>query len=239
MAPRYAIYFTPALKSAFCAFGSRVLGYDAAKGRRVPHYQSIMDEVPDWHLLTQDPAQYGFHATLKAPFELHPSRTEADLISEIERAAVELVAVDLGALIVGKISNFIAFLPRQVPTRLFELADVLVKQFDCFRAPMSGTDRARRRPNRLTDRQRVYLDQWGYPFVLDEFRFHMTLSGPIEPQRIDFVRDILERLFKAEVADWDESVTIDAISVFKQPRRGASFFILSRHKLAQHTNLTL
>jgi hypothetical protein len=90
------------------------------------------DEVPDWHLLAQDPAQYGFLATLKAPFELHPSRTEADLISEIERAAVELVTVDLGALIVGKISNFIAFLPRQVPTRLFELADVLDRLLATF-----------------------------------------------------------------------------------------------------------
>jgi hypothetical protein len=133
---------------------------------------------------------------------------------------------------VGKISDFIALLPRQTPTGLSELAQALVKQFDCFRAPMSDADRARRQPDRLTARQRAYLQQWGYPFVLDEFRFHMTLAGPIEPQQIDFVCDKLERLFRTEVADWDAPVRIDAMSVFKQPRRDRPFHILSRHTLA-------
>jgi hypothetical protein len=205
MAPRYAIYFAPPPLTPLQVFGARILGYDAATGRSVPHYPSLVDQVANWRLLARDPARYGFHATFKAPFELAPFRTEAELLSEIE---------------------------RQTPTGLAELAQTLVERFDSFRAPMSDAERARRRPDRLTSRQRAYLEQWGYPFVLDEFRFHMTLAGPIEPQQIDFVRDKLERLFRRKVADWDAPLAIDAMSVFKQPRRDGPFHILTRHTFA-------
>jgi len=232
MAPRYAIYFAPAALSALQVFGARILGYDAATGRSVPHYPSLVGQIANWRLLARDPARYGFHATFKAPFELAPRRTEAELLSEFERAALQLKATDLGTLAVGKISDFIALVPRQTPTGLAELAQALVEQFDSFRAPMSDADRARRRPDRLTGRQRAYLERWGYPFVFDEFRFHMTLAGPIGPQQIDFVRDKLERLFRTEVVDWDAPLTIDAMSVFKQSRRDGPFHMLSRHKFA-------
>jgi putative phosphonate metabolism protein len=232
MAPRYAIYFAPPPLTPLQVFGARILGYDAATGRSVPHYPSLVDQVANWRLLARDPARYGFHATFKAPFELAPFRTEAELLSEIERAAMQLESIELGALAVGKISDFIALLPRQTPTGLAELAQTLVERFDSFRAPMSDAERARRRPDRLTSRQRAYLEQWGYPFVLDEFRFHMTLAGPIEPQQIDFVRDKLERLFRRKVADWDAPLAIDAMSVFKQPRRDGPFHILTRHTFA-------
>jgi putative phosphonate metabolism protein len=231
MTARYAIYFAPAPLSPFQIFGSRLLGYDAYTGESVPHYPSILDQVPNWQLLARVPARYGLHATLKAPFELAPFRTEAELISRIDAATLRLAAIDLEVLAVGKLSDFIALLPRHTPARLYELERAIVKQFDFFRAPMSHADRVRRKPDRLTSRQRAYLDQWGYPFVLEEFRFHMTLSGPIGPQHIDGVRERLEHLFRAEVAGWDAPVTIDAVSIFKQPRRDAAFHIVSRHAL--------
>ena len=31
----------------------------------------------------------------------------------------------------------------------------------------------------LTERQSAYLDQWGYPYVMEEFKFHLTLSGQL------------------------------------------------------------
>ena len=231
MAPRYALYFAPAPLSPLQVFGARILGYDPATGRHASHYPTIVDQIPNWQLLARDPARYGFHATFKAPFELAPLRTEAELLSEVERAALQWDTIDLGALAVGKISNFVALVPCQTPTGLSEFAQALVEHLDAFRAPMSDADRARRQPDRLTSRQRPYLDRWGYPFVLDEFRFHMTLAGPIKPQQIGFVRDSLERVFKTEVADWDAPVMIDAMSVFKQPQRDRPFHILSRHPL--------
>ena len=232
MAPRYALYFAPAPLSPLQVFGARVLGYDQATGRNASHYPTIVNQVPNWQLLTRDPARYGFHATFKAPFELAPLRTEAELVSEVERAASQWETIDLGALAVGKISTFIALVPCRTPPGLAEFAQALVERFDSFRAPMSAADRARRHPDRLTGRQRAHLDRWGYPFVHDEFRFHMTLAGPIKPQQIHFVRDSLQRVFRAEVADWDAPVIIDALSVFKQPRRDGPFYILSRHTLA-------
>ncbi|MHB2165795.1 DUF1045 domain-containing protein [Alsobacter sp. R-9] len=52
-----------------------------------------------------------------------------------------------------------------------------------FRAPLSPDDRAWRRPERLDDVGRRYLDRYGYPYVLDRFRFHMTLSGSLDDAR--------------------------------------------------------
>ena len=31
----------------------------------------------------------------------------------------------------------------------------------------------------VTERQASNLDRWGYPYVFDDFRFHMTLTGPL------------------------------------------------------------
>ena len=115
MAPRYALYFAPAPLSPLQVFGARILGYDPATGRHASHYPTIVDQIPNWQLLARDPARYGFHATFKAPFELAPLRTEAELLSEVERAALQWDTIDLGALAVGKISNFIALVPCQTP----------------------------------------------------------------------------------------------------------------------------
>ena len=37
----------------------------------------------------------------------------------------------------------------------------------------------------LTDRQEALLTQWGYPYVMEEFRFHITLTGALDPAHLD------------------------------------------------------
>ena len=67
--PRYAVYFVPEAATEFYRFGSSVLGYDCYSGGSVER-RSILDAEPDlWDRLTAEPRRYGFHATLKAPFQ--------------------------------------------------------------------------------------------------------------------------------------------------------------------------
>jgi hypothetical protein len=69
------------------------------------------------------------------------------------------------------------------------------------------------------------LDQWGYPYVLDEYRFHMTLTGALlETCGIRF-REALEHAFAERSND---SLELDAISVMRQDDAGARFRVLRR-----------
>lgn len=50
---------------------------------------------------------------------------------------------------------------------------------DEFRAPLTDADIERRRSAGLTPRQDELMLEWGYPYVLEEFRFHLTLTGAL------------------------------------------------------------
>ena len=52
-----------------------------------------------------------------------------------------------------------------------------MRELDDFRAPPSEPELARRRKANLSATQEALLTQWGYPYVMEEFRFHITLSG--------------------------------------------------------------
>ena len=75
---RYAIYFTPPEASALAAFGASAIGYCAASGRDVALPDSPFHDRADAMALTEEPRRYGFHGTLKAPFELAVGRTEVE-----------------------------------------------------------------------------------------------------------------------------------------------------------------
>jgi putative phosphonate metabolism protein len=222
--PRYALFFAPVATSDLWRFGSRVLGYDAATGEDMPFYSPAGAE--DWERLTAEPRTYGFHATLKAPIHLAEGHVEADLLAAVESYAETTASVVLDGLEVTNIGPFFALTPVGDATRLNALAASVVIHFDHFRAPLSEKDRARRLAAPLTERQIANLDRFGYPYVLDDFRFHMTLTGPIHADLRDGIRAHLEERFEAKVAGGP--VTIDALTVFRQDEPGGRFRIIAR-----------
>ena len=181
--PRYAIYFAPESGSGLDRFGSTLLGYDAFSGQERPFPDGIEKAIPDWRYLTEDPRKYGFHATLKAPFALAPGRTATELLAACETFAHNPRPIPLIKPVVGSIDGFIAVIPADASTELGQLAADCVSAFDSFRAALTPEDRARRNPSKLTPSQREHLDRWGYPYVMEEFRFHMTLTGRLEAER--------------------------------------------------------
>src|SRR5205085_4569680 len=99
--------------------------------------------------------------------------------------------------VVDSIGGFIAVIPAEPSVELELLAAEATKAFDPFRAPLSPEDRARRKPDKLAPRQRDYLDRWGYPYVFEEFRFHMTLTGRLPAERREPVVTMLRERFSA------------------------------------------
>jgi 2'-5' RNA ligase len=228
--PRYAIYFAPAPDTAFWSFGSRVLGYDAATGLDVPGFTLPGTTEERWRSIVARPRTYGFHAALKAPFHLNDA-DEGDLMSALDAFARGRPPIDLGRLKISAFASgasgagFAAFTPVSPASGLRDLERDIVTGLDRFRRSTTPAERDGRRPDSLTERQRAHLDAYGYPFVLDDFRFHMTLTGEIAN-----IESISAQL--ADAADRalaELTVSIDAICLFRQDRRSSSFRIIGRH----------
>jgi putative phosphonate metabolism protein len=226
--PRYAIYFATARGDTLDRFGAGLLGYDVWTGGDLPFPSDVTSAEPDWRELTEDPRKYGFHATLKAPIALAEGKTEAGLLAACGAFAATPRRIPVIAPVVDAISSFIAVIPKERSHELEQLAADCVIAFDDFRAPLTAEDRARRNPERLTERQRDYLDRWGYPYVMEQFRFHMTLTGRIQSPRRERVLSMLKHRFSAIGL---ERLAIDAIAVFRQDDARSRFRIIDRWPL--------
>lgn len=217
---RYAIYFVPEPDSALYRFGASVLGYDCYGGSPPP----IDDLPPNWPALVKEPQRYGFHATFKAPFYLPDGMTEGALCRALDAFARWHFAVNLGPVAVRELGSFIALVPQAPNVPLDKLAADCVREFEPFREPLSDADRQRRLNSGLTRRQNENLDRWGYPYVFDEFRFHMTLTGSLsDPERrrvLSFLCHKFEALLPAQ------TLTVSQIVVAKQSGRTAPFTVL-------------
>lgn len=226
--PRYAIYYAPEPASDLDRFGAELLGYDAFTGNDLPFPEGVVEATPDWRELTSDPRKYGFHATLKAPFSLIQDKTEAELFAACAAFAATPRAIPLFKPVVGSISGFIAVIPAEPPPELIQLAADCVSEFDGFRAPLTEADRARRNPSQLTPAQREHLDRWGYPYVMAEFRFHMTLTGRLGSERREPILAMLCSRFESTGL---ATLAIDRIAVFRQESTVSRFQIVGQWEL--------
>ncbi|MFP4571140.1 DUF1045 domain-containing protein [Rhodosalinus sp.] len=175
---RYAIYALP--DSALGAAGAAWLGWDARAGRDVPH-PSVAGLPRSAEALTERPRRYGFHATVKPPFRLAEGRSEAELVAAFDAFCAATEAGQAEGLTVAAIGPFLALRPEGSAHDLGRIAATTVAALDAFRDPPSDADLARRRAAGLTERQEALLARWGYPYVMEEFRFHVTLTGPLPP----------------------------------------------------------
>lgn len=223
--PRYAIYFVPSVASALYRFGAELIGYDAYTGQPLPFVGGIETEIEGWKQLTTDPRKYGFHATLKAPISLAPGRTENELSAAMHEFARMPRSIPVIAPTVRSISSFIAIVPDGPCPELQKFAEDCVTEFDSFRAPLTIPDRERRNVSALTDRQIKYLDRWGYPYVFEEFRFHMTLAGYLPAERLGPVTEVLQKRFAALGL---KSLPVDRLALLRQ-NDAASGFTLIHH----------
>lgn len=219
---RYAIYFAPAPDSALAQTAASWLGRDAFSGLPLPHAETALDSttVSD---ITSSPRRYGFHATLKAPFRLAPDRSETDLIAAFERFAFETPAFSVPEMIVGNLDGFFAIVPRAEDSPLNAFADRAVTAFEPFRAPLTQADIARRNPDQLSPAEHSNLLDWGYPYVFESFRFHMTLTNRIAERDRPVIAAELESLF---VPVLPRPFPIDGLALFVEPERGAPFKVL-------------
>jgi putative phosphonate metabolism protein len=226
---RYALYYAPASDSPLWRFGSATLGYDAVTGADVAFAVPSGCDPNAWPALTDEPRRYGFHATLKAPFELAAGRSEGQLRAFAHNYAAGLDGVRLAGLSVAALGSFVALTSSVESDALQRFAFALVQAFEPFRAPLSPADIERRLRHPLTPAQRAYLEAFGYPYVGDAFRFHMTLTGSLPADRVGPVKRALSEAYALAVPAG--TVTLDRIALFKQESRESRFRLLDSFAL--------
>lgn len=220
---RIALYYAPGTDDPLHQRASAWLGRDAASGAEIPQPAIAGVDIAE---VTADARGYGFHATLKPPF-----RVQGDIQAALQAAqnfAARTAAFTLPPLQITDLDGFLALREAEPCPPLQALADGAVTALDAHRAPATEAEIARRKPEKLSPRQREYLAAWGYPYVFAEWRFHMTLTRRLTPaEKAIILPAVTEALGDAPAV----ARTVTDISIFSQPAPGAPFTILERLKL--------
>jgi Protein of unknown function (DUF1045) len=216
---RVAVYYAPAAEDPLWARGCAWLGRDPATGASMPQ-----PDVEGIAAQTTDPRRYGFHATLKPPMRLVGGLD--DFLADVESLAQRLQGFALPRLEVHKIGGFIALCPTVPSPALQAFADACVTELDAHRLAEDAAAMTKRATGRSA-RQLGYLERWGYPLVLEDWRFHMTLSNSSEN---DFLFPIAEKFF-ADVLPLERKV--ENLTVFVEPEPNTPFQILKHFRLGR------
>ena len=229
MEDRYAIYFAPEEGSALDELGRFWLGRnnESFGALQVPEIDGMTEEL--WKEVTEFPRLYGFHATLKPPFALESRYSREYLVAYAMSFAASVGPIKLPKLKLVRKGKFFALVPDGDFEAARRLSDRCVQEFDEFRTPQSLEDEKRRRKAGLTPNQEEMLEKWGYPYVFEEFEFHMTLTNAIEdPELADKLEAVLKPLVEKACA---ESVTVKDICLFYQEGRSVPFELIERFPL--------
>lgn len=217
---RFAIYYVPP-EGPLERFGASWLGWDVVRGR-----DTSQPDLPDLHDVTMTPRKYGFHGTLKPPFRLAEGQKVGDLEAATSDLASGLSPAACEGLALTTLGKFLALTLKGNIDGIQQIAAAFVRELDQFRACPSAAELARRRSARLSARQDALLTEWGYPYVMEEFRFHMTLTGRLPKNDIPKWITAVQ----CQLPDLPEPFVMDQIALCGE-REDGRFELIHRYAL--------
>jgi putative phosphonate metabolism protein len=224
---RYAIFWAPQTGSGLARFGAAWLGWDAETGCEVAQPDVALPRPLDQ--VTRTPRRYSFHGTLKPPFRLAEGADAAALDQAARELAARIPPATAPGLAPSTRLGFLALMPAGPAPALDALATACTRDLDRFGARGGAAELAPRRARGLTPRQEANLTRWGYPYVLDEFRFHLTLSGHLRPGEAAALIETVTALAAPHLAP---VLKLDDICLYGDPGAGAGFRLLRRYPLS-------
>jgi putative phosphonate metabolism protein len=222
---RYGIYFAPEPGALLHSIGSRWLGRDAVTGESLDPILPPGIEHGAWQSATESLRRYGLHATLKPPFRLASNATIEDLQTELREFASRHDCFEAPPLQLGSLGRFLALVLSEPSNKFTQLAAGCVEEFDRFRAPATEQELAQRLRDSLSAREREHVLRWGYPYVFDTWKFHISLTGSLPPQSLPPLEQSLRQHF-APVCE--QPLRVDSVCIFREPSPGAPFCIVDR-----------
>ena len=219
---RYAIYYAPIENPELDLFGKCWLGWDPYKGEETT--KSDLSKLPSFKKfssLVLTPKQYGFHGTIKAPFKLKNEYTYNDLENKVREISKQIHSFYFDQLIIKKLGNFIGLIPTN-NLKVNAVSNKFVEELDYLRDELSENEIKKRKPHKLTSNQKQMLFKWGYPYVFDEFKFHLTLTSKLNVVEIDDVLRSLQNILKQVNLN---KISFNNICIFGQKSDEKFYFV--------------
>lgn len=220
MATRYALYYAPDIDSDLWRRATQWVGRDAATGQDLAAPITIGVDASQLHDLTTSPRRYGIHATLKPPMYLAEGYNFQSLLERVSSFCAEQKPVVIGRLNPALVFGFLALVPVTQSDKLADFAASCIKNFDDLRAPMDAQTRAKRLDAGLTAREIELLDAYGYPYIFEFFRWHITLSNQLDAAFQDKMLTAAQKWFAPALA---KPIKISGLSIYKEEEAGAPF----------------
>ncbi|GLQ48510.1 phosphonate metabolism protein [Dyella lipolytica] len=176
---RYAVYFCPAEDSGLHAFGRDWLSTQTIPGMAPERLQALLAPA----------RRYGWHATLVAPFALAEGVSYEDLRQKLDDIAQHVATFKL-PLQLDKLAGFLALRPSGDEAAAQALSERCVLALNALRAPLTEDAWQRRAPHLGEDELRLFRE-YGYPYVLQRYRFHMTLCARASDEEEQALREWL------------------------------------------------
>jgi len=221
---RFAIYYAPPRESAWWRAGCAWLGRDPETDETLsaPQPAGLSHSLAE---LTIAPRRYGWHGTIVPPFRLAPGVTPEALDAAAQQWAATRACFAVAAQ-AATLGRFVALRPADDAgdAALRDLAADALRTLAPLRAAQTSAELARRLGAPLTAQQRAYVEEWGYPYVFDEFRFHMTLSDSLDDAH---ARATLVAAWNAQMRDAGP-LPVDGVALFVEPQPGAPFALWRR-----------
>ncbi len=225
---RYAVYWAPGAGSALARFGAGWLGWDVEAAADAPRL-SVQGLPAPIEKLTKSPRRYGFHATLKPPFRLAPGTNRAALETALVELAQEVAEFEAPPLALRADLGFPSLRPSAPCAALDGLAARCVTDLDTFRAPPGDAELRRRRAAGLSESQEANLTRWGYPYVLDQFRFHVTLANRMGAKDFGALEKALAPHLNRAIGN---PLHVREMCLYGDPGEARPFHLLRRFRLS-------
>jgi hypothetical protein len=227
---RYAICFTPPPSDPLSLVAANWLGRNVYSGQMLdpPAVRGLGIHEIAFH--TALPRRYGFHGALKAPFRLADPTSEPALLRDLMRYSGTFTPFEIPQLEVARLGNVFGLVPSYPSAPLNYLAAALVQEFDHFRAPLSEEEIDRCDPDELSAAQFSNLHRWGCAHVMEEFRFHMLLTGPVTQSDMPRMERVLRDFFEPVLT---EPVSVSNIALMMEEGTGGPFRVHSLHPMGK------
>jgi len=225
---RYAVYYSPSEGSALFKFGASWLGWDTIKAKKVarPIFENLSFEITE---ITEFQSRYGFHGTLKPPFALVKNRSLFELKHALSKLVGTIRQFEIPEMSLKVVDGFVALVPKVKNDRIGFLANKCVEYLDNFRELESIEEIEKRRAVELSSSQEYNLKKWGYPYVMNDFKFHLTLSGKL---KLEVANAVIEFLNSELQCVLNSPFPVDAICLFGERASDQKFQLIKRFPLA-------
>jgi len=223
---RYAIYYTPRPGTALASFGRSWFGR-ANDGATLQAFSDSGLPGSGFAKIPAAPGHYtGLHALFRAPFGLREDAGLDALKSRLITFAARRKAVETGPLTLARAGRYLVLRPVEPKPALDWLAAQCISAFEDFATDPDHDDDDDNR--HLSDYQRLLLKSFGHAHVMSEYRFSITLTGPLDKTHLERVSQALWPVIEEICVS---GVTVDGLSLFGDAGGRTPMRLIGRYRL--------